>query len=271
MRKKVGLALGSGAAKGMAHIGVLEVFQKEGIPIDFIAGTSIGAAIGAIYAHSQDATALKMRVLELTPSKLARLIDPAMPKSGFLKGRKIKDLLASFLDGAVRFGDLAIPFACVAADIDTGEEVIFERGSLLEAVRASISIPAVFTVAKARGRNLVDGQLVDPVPVDVVRKMGAEFVIAVNVIPDMHTRVAAADGSPGEKQQEPRLMYVMMQSLYIATYKLARTAMEGADVIIEPPVAGIGSGDFHRAEECILQGELAAEDAVIEIKRRLGL
>ncbi|MDD5127728.1 MAG: patatin-like phospholipase family protein [Dehalococcoidales bacterium] len=271
MRKKVGLALGSGAAKGMAHIGVLEVFQKEGIPIDMIAGTSIGAAIGVIYARTQDATNLKMRILELNSRKLAMLIDPALPKNGFLKGRKIKDLLASFLDGGTKFSDLDIPFACVAADIDTGEEVVFDRGPVLEAVRASISIPAVFTVAKCRGRNLVDGQLVNPVPVNVVRRMGADFIIAVNVLPDLQSRLETVTEEPRGKRREPTLMHVMMQSMYITTYKLAQTSMEGADIVIEPPVAGIGSGDFQRAEECILQGELAAEDAIPAIRRRLGM
>ncbi len=250
--KKVGLALGSGAAKGMAHIGVLVALQQAGIPIDMIAGTSIGAAVGAIYAHTKDATRLKKRILELSAKGFARFLDPALPRNGFIKGNKIKDLLASFLEGNIKFSDLAIPFACVAADIDTGEEMVFDRGSVLDAVRASISIPAVFTVVHAKSRHLVDGGLVNPVPVNVVQQMGADFIIAVNVMPDVAERVQLTEVERKEKHQNPNLVHVVMQSLYIGTTPLVRASLKRADVVIAP------DGNVNRA------GQAAGQDKMPE-------
>ena len=160
-RKKVGLALGGGAVRGLAHIGVLEILEKEGVPIDAIAGTSIGAAVGALYAKGKNPEAIKDVVLDIKWLRLAPLLDLTLPKSGFIGGRKVKELLKSII-GDVAFEDLKIPLVCVATDIMTGEEILIDEGSVLEAVRASISIPVVFTLAKWRGRYLVDGGLVNP-------------------------------------------------------------------------------------------------------------
>ncbi len=261
-RKKIGLALGSGAARGLAHIGVLEVLKKEGIPIDMIAGTSAGAAVGAIYAWSTDIDQMKEQALEAGWKKIAPLIDPSFPKTGLIKGKKIKNLLASYVGGNIKFSDLKIPFACVATDIETGEEVVIDRGSVPEAVRASISVPAIFTVVKRGDRYLVDGGLVNPVPVSVVKRMGADFIIAVNVMPEVTDRTE-------KMNKEPNIFQIIMQSLYITTYSLVRSSVEDADTVIEPDVANIGAGDFQKALELILRGEQAAQSAIPEIKRGL--
>ena len=270
-KRKIGLALSGGAARGLAHIGVLAALEKEGIPIDMIAGTSAGAAVGALYAQSQDAGRIKELALGLSWKKLAPLLDPSFPRTGFIKGKKIKDLLASFIGGDIIFSDLKIPFACVATDIDTGEEVVIDHGSVPEAVRASISIPAIFTVVKRGGRYLVDGELVNPVPVSVVKRMGADFIIAVNVIPDVADRTHHRAGKEGEKEsfKAPNIIHILMQSIYIGTYSLVTHSLEKANIVIEPHVAHIGPGDFLHAQECIVQGELAAQDSIPEIKRKL--
>jgi NTE family protein len=262
--KKVGLALSGGAARGLAHVGVLEVLQREGIPIDMIAGTSAGAVIGAIYAWNQDTALITRDALDANWKRVAPLIDPSLPKSGFLKGKKIKDLLATYIGGNKKFSDLRIPFVCVATDIDTGEEVVIDRGSVPEALRASISIPGIFTVVKREGRYLVDGGLTTPVPVDVVRRLGADFVIAVNVTPDVSDRIKKVE-------KEPNIFQVMLQSIYITTYSLAQNSLEDADIVIEPDLANIGAGDFHKAQELIKRGEQAAQRVIPEIKRRLKL
>jgi NTE family protein len=262
LRKKIGLALGGGAARGLAHIGVLDILQKEGIPIDMIAGTSAGAVAGAIYAWNQDTTQIKTEALAVNWRKLAPLIDPSLPKSGLIKGKKIKDLLASYIGGNIKFSDLKIPFACVATDIDTGEEVVFDQGLVPEALRASISIPGIFTVVKREGRYLVDGGLTTPVPVNVVKRMGADFIIAVNVTPTVTNRTQRLD-------KEPNIFHVMMQSIYITTYSVTRSSLEDADIVIEPDVAHIGAGDFQKAPELIKRGEQAARSAIPEIKRKL--
>ncbi|MFC1917939.1 patatin-like phospholipase family protein [Chloroflexota bacterium] len=269
--KKVGLALGGGVARGLAHIGVLEVLEREGIPINLIAGTSIGAAIGAIYAATGDATKAERWLFRQSRKKFTSFVDISLPKTGFIKGDKIKVLLASFLGKNIDFSALKIPFACVATDIDTGEEVILNQGSVTDAIRASISIPGIFTLTEHNGRHLVDGGLVNPVPVNVVQQMGADFTIAVNVIPDMHYPIVLKDRDTPQKHHEPNLVHVIVQSIYIGNYAIVRSSLEEADVIIEPRVAHIGAGDFHSASECIRQGELAAQEAVPEIKKKLKI
>ena len=271
-KKKIGLALSGGAARGLAHIGVLEVLEREGIPIDMIAGTSAGAIIGAFYAQGKTATQIANLTLGLSWKKLASVSDLSLPKTGFLKGAKIKDLLALSLGGDIKFSDLRMPFACVATDIDTGEEVVIDDGLVLEALRASISLPAVFTVVKLRKRYLVDGGLVNPVPVSVVKRMGADFIIAVNVIPDVADRTHHRGSNEKTRSlKEPNIFHILMQSTYIGTYSLVRSSMEEADATVEPNVAHIGSGDFGHIKECILLGEQAAQEALPEIKRRLRI
>lgn len=159
--------------------------------------------------------------------------------------------------------------ACIATDIVTGEEVVIDQGSVLEAIRASISVPAIFTVVKWGGRYLVDGGLVNPVPVSVVKRMGADFVIAVNVIPDAADRTPQANKERTENLKEPNIISIIMQSIYIGTHSLVRASLGEANIVIEPRVAHIGYGDFHRAQEFILQGELAARSSISEIKRQI--
>ena len=262
------MALGSGAARGLAHIGVLEVLEREGIHIDLIAGTSAGAAVGALYAQGKNAGQIKKLVQELGWKKLAPLVDLSLPKSGLIKGKKIKALLTQFIGGDIQFSHLKLPFACVATDINTGEEIIIDRGSVTEAVRASISMPAIFTAVKREGRYLVDGSLVNPVPVSVARDMGADFIIAVNVIPDVTAQAHRVNKEHMKAHREPNIFHVIMQSIYIGAYSLTRSSLEEADIVIEPQVAHIGAGDFHNAKGLILQGTLAAQDSIPEIKRQ---
>jgi len=270
MEKKTGLALGGGAARGLAHIGVLNVLEQEGIPIAVIAGTSVGAIIGALYAGSKNAHLIKERAIELSNRRLARFIDPALPRTGFIRGEKFNELLASFLGANTRFSDLQMPFACTATDIDTGEAVVLDRGPVIEAVRASMSLPGIFTVAKWGGRYLVDGGLANPVAVNLAQKMGADFVIAVNVIPGVLKRSHKSAEDSRKRDREPNILHVLIQSIHIGTYSLVRSSLEDADIVIEPDVAYIGAAEFHRARECIEQGELAARKAMSDIKSRLG-
>lgn len=317
-RIKIGLALGGGAARGLAHIGVLEVLQKEGIPIDMVAGTSAGAIVGALFAQGKDADEIKSLALEFSSRKLAHFVDPYLPKSGFIRGGKIQDLLVSYI-GDVGFYDMKMPFACVATDVETGEEVVIDQGSVPEAVRASISIPGVFAVARWKERYLVDGGVVNPVPVNVLKGMGASFIVAVNVIPEVSDepqrliieqkdnakasnivhkvsnkaqrlineerehlkkfdivqrvteKVQQSTEERREILKEPNIIHVLMQSLNISMYFLAKATLRDADIIIAPQVAHIGLDDFHNVEECIQRGNLAAIEAIPEIKKGLTL
>ena len=267
--RKIGLALGGGAARGLAHIGVLDVLQKESIPIDMIAGTSAGAVIGALYAQGRDSGVLRDLVRGLTRKRLISLADLIPSRTGLIQGEKIKDLLEVAIGGDMAFTDLKIPFACIATDIMTGEEVVINQGSVLDGVRASISIPLLFSATKWRSRYLVDGGLVNPVPVSVLRKMGADFVIAVNVIPEIHHNAHEAGEETKKDIKEPNIFSVIVQSMQMAQCLLVRSSIQDADIVINPDAAHIGFGDFYRARECIKQGEIAARDSISEIKRRL--
>ena len=267
--RKVGLALGGGSARGLAHIGVLKVLEKEGIPINMITGTSVGAVIGALYAQGKDASVIEDLALHLTQKRLFSLMDLTLPRTGFIRGEKIKGLLEMVIGGNAKFSDLRIPFACVATDIMTGEEIVINQGLVLDGVRASISLPGILTLATWGNRHLVDGGLVDPVPVDVLKEMGADFIIAVNVIPDIRARIHITDKDKTGKIKEPNIIGIIMQSIYIATYSLARTSLEGADIAIQPQVAHIGPTNFWEARECIELGEVAAKASIPEIKRKL--
>ena len=255
---KVGLALSSGGARGLAHIGVLAVLEKEGIPIDMIAGSSAGAFIGALYAQGRSVTQMKNLAMEWGAKKLSILANPALPRTGLFQGRKIVNALKSII-GDTDFADLRIPFACVAADIISGEEVVIKHGPVWQGVRASTSIPVLLTLARWEDRYLVDGSLVNPVPVSVLKEMGANFIIAVSTTPDISI----------DKTKEPNMFNIIMQTIYIVSHRLLKSSLTGANVVIKPQIASIGYFDFRRAEECISQGEVAARKLIPEIKEKL--
>lgn len=269
-KTKVGLALGGGAAWGLAHIGVLEVLQRERIPIDMIAGTSFGGLVGAFCARGQDCSLLRDMAVKINLMKMLSLADLAIPKSGLFGGKAVINLLQKMMGSDIEFDDLPIPLSLVATDIITGEEVVIDQGSVLEGVRATISIPGIFTVAKWQDRYLVDGGLVNPVPVSVLKKMGADFIIAVNVIPDIGDKARQAKKGEKKGRKEPNIFNVLLQSLYISTYIIAKASVKGADIAIHPKTAHISPADFHRAREFIEQGEIAAREAMPEIKRKLS-
>ena len=273
-KRKVGLALGGGAARGMAHIGVLEVLQKEDIPVDMIAGTSAGALVGALALSGHSAEEIRQFVLSFDWGRRANLLDISL-RNGLLSGNKITAQLNKFMGGDLKFSQLTKPFACVACDVVTGEEVVMTRGSVTEAVRASISIPVVFTAVKRQGRYLVDGGLVNQVPVSVVRAMGADVVVAVNVVPrrihKIKHKLQEEQANPaGRAVSRPNILGVMLNTLDIVNSCHVEASLLGADYVIEPDTLDIGPADFQHAADCILRGELAAADAVAAIRRLLA-
>jgi NTE family protein len=159
------------------------------------------------------------------------------------------------------FHDLHIPFSCVAVDIDNGEEVVIKDGKVWEAVRASSSVPVIFTLRKWRGRNLVDGGLMNPVPTKTARDMGADFVISVNVLPFKSE----------SDNRDPNIFSIMMKAFYILDSKFIESSLRGSDVVIQPDVVHIAFTDFQRTEECIEKGVEAARKMVPQIKKKLSL
>jgi NTE family protein len=180
---RVGLALGSGAARGWAHLGVIQALVEAGIRIDYIAGTSIGSLVGAFFAAGK-IDMLQELILALDWKKFTTLIDVVFPKSGIIEGKKIANIMREHVP-KTRIEDFPLPFNAVCTDLFTGHEIILQQGDVIEAIRASISIPGIFTPVRKDNTFLVDGGLVNPVPVSVVRSMGAGFVIAVDINHDV--------------------------------------------------------------------------------------
>ena len=186
--KKIGLALGSGSARGWAHIGVIRALSEAGIRVDCVAGTSIGAMVGAAYASGK-IDELEETALQFDWRHIFHFFDIVFPKSGLIDGMKVADFIRSHVEEK-NIEELPIPFRAVTTDLTTGHEVVIQDGDIIEAVRASISLPGIFTPVKKNGKILVDGGLVNPVPVSVVRGNGADFVIAVDLSRDMMTKRA---------------------------------------------------------------------------------
>ncbi len=180
--KKVGLALGSGSAKGLSHIAVIQYLETLGIPIDMIAGSSIGALIGALHCVGSlkrfTSDTIKMKRMELFA-----LFDPVIPTSGLMRGEKIFEFLKKYIPADTNIEDLETPLRIVATDFNSGRAVVFQRGRLLDAIRASVSIPGIFVPAKYKGTFLIDGGVANPLPINIVKRMGAGLTIAVNLHP----------------------------------------------------------------------------------------
>ena len=180
LRKTVGLALGSGSSRGWAHIGAIEALEEENIPIDYVVGSSVGSYVGALYA-SGSLQSLKAFVLSMDGRKVFSYFDVVLPRSGILNGTKRLKELYSFHTDAEDFSELKIPVMMVATDLATGKKVVLKSGNILNALRATMSIPGLFAPVRIKDRWLVDGGLVDPVPVGVARALEADVVIAVDL------------------------------------------------------------------------------------------
>lgn len=262
---KIGLALGSGGAKGIAHIGVLKSLEKHNIPINYIAGSSIGAIIGAHYALYQDSKKLEELVLSLTRKKGLELFDFTV-RGGLIKGQKTETFLAEILQNA-QFNDLKLPFAVVATDFNSAEQVVFKSGNLIKAIRASIAVPAVYQPLFYLNKILADGGLSNPVPVTISQEMGADITIAVNL-----------DKIFIENQivSLPPLIRVPMHAITILRHNLALNAVSKADIIISPHnklrVGLIGWNNLfnkERALQIIKEGEKATDKIIPEIEEKI--
>lgn len=185
--RKVGLALGSGGAKGLSHIAVIEYLESMGIPIDMIAGSSIGAIIGALYAFGAMGK-FKEDMLRFSNRELLSFMDPVMPRSGLIEGKGFVKFMQRYIPASAKIEDLKIPLAILSTDYINGESVVFRSGNLLEALRASVSIPGVIVPVRHGASLLIDGGVANPLPINIVRDMGAGLTIAVNLHPRLKKR-----------------------------------------------------------------------------------
>jgi len=264
---KIGIALGSGGAKGLAHIGVLKALEKHNIPISYIAASSIGAFIGAHYARFHDIKRLEEVVLSFNRKKGFELFDFTVSGGGIIKGKKTESFVAEILENA-QFEDLKIPFAAVATDFNTAESIIFTEGKLSKAIRASISVPAFYQPVFYQNRLLADGGLSNPVPVTVAKNMGADITIAVNLDQVFHDN---------KLDSIPPLSQIPMHAVTILRHNLAYYGIQSADVIISPQnkfhIGLVGWNNlFDNAKviQIIKEGEDATEKVIPEIEKRIA-
>ncbi len=180
---RIGLALGSGSSRGWAHFGVIQALDELGVPVHCVAGTSIGALVGAIFASGTTTSVIDL-IPKLEWRKIASIFDVVFPRSGLIDGKRLSDFIRQYVH-ETRIEDLPIPFSAIATDLATGQEVVLSKGDVIEAVRASMSFPGILTPVRYGDTILVDGGMVNPVPVNIVRKMGAEVVIAVDLNHDI--------------------------------------------------------------------------------------
>jgi NTE family protein len=290
-KPRIGLALGSGSSRGWAHIGAIRALEERGIRFDLICGTSIGALVGAVHA-SEQLDPLEEWVTSLVWGKVWRLMDITL-KGGLIRGQRLFNLLrATFRD--LDIAELATPFGAVATELSSGREIWLRNGKLLDVVRASCALPGLFTPVVHNGSVLVDGGLVNPVPVSMCRALGADLVIAVDLswgkLGPYRTRgrevvaKAAEDPSwlgriasgwlggarrPGEEPTIPSIFEVFNTALDIVEQRVARSRLAGepADVLITPLLPDFGTMEYHRGREAIAEGRAAVERMMPLIER----
>ena len=253
-KPKIGLALGGGAARGFAHIGVIKMLESQGIFPDYVVGTSAGAVVGALYAGGHDAYAMQKIAQQLDETIFA---DWTLGGRGFLKGESLQSFVNQHLKNRT-LEKLNKPFAVVATDLKSGERVVFRSGDTGLAVRASAAVPGIFQPTQFRGKTYVDGGLSSPVPVQAAREMGADFIIAVDIS-------EKPDGQPVDS-----LSSIMWQTITIMGGVIGKTELQGADIVIRPNLPYVKSWDFKARHDAILEGERAAQSAVPLIRQKLA-
>ena len=255
-RPTLGLALGGGFARGIAHIGVLKVLEEEGIPVDFVAGTSVGSIIGAGYCSGMTAAELSDLARTLRLSSLARL---TLSRYGFYNN----DRMVRFFERVLkqhRFEDLKIPLAIVATEFRTGEPAVFTEGKLVDPIRASCAYPGMFLPVEIGGKSYIDGMLAYPVPTTPLRQMGADCVLGIYL------------SAHWNQARPPKHVFeVIGQCFSIAQAKLADSWKKDASLVIEPELAGFSYDCFERTPELITVGEMAMKAALPQVKAMLGL
>jgi NTE family protein len=247
---KIALVLGAGASRGFAHIGVIKVLESNKIPVHMIVGTSAGSFVGALYAYGFNAFELQKLSFALERDDI---VDLTVPDKGFLKGEKIEGYI-NYILRETPMEKLRIPFYAVATDIQNGREMVFGSGNTGTAVRASCSIPGIFIPPVISGRMYVDGGVVSPVAVDAARRLGADIVIAVDLSGDIDSSLPKGT------------IEVIMQSISIMYAKLSAVQLSKADIVISPKVGYLGSTDFTKRHEAVLEGEKAALSVLPKIQ-----
>ncbi|MDP3804641.1 MAG: patatin-like phospholipase family protein [Candidatus Omnitrophota bacterium] len=247
--------LGGGSARGLAHIGVLSVLEREKIPIDSIVGTSMGALVGAAYSVGQSIRNMEDKAYKFSANKL---LDPTIPRMGLLAGERLE---ASIIDliGDKGFGDCKIPLAIVTTDIQTGEEIVHRSGNLVKVIRASCSWPGIFNPVKIDGRILTDGGIKNSIPTRIAKAQNADYILAVDV------------GFCVKRGEIKNIFQMILQSFQITGEELNKYQSIEADLVIKVDLCDLDQMAFERSREAIEKGEKAAELLITQLKKDIGL
>lgn len=253
--KKIGLALGGGAAHGVAHIGVLQVLEEHGIPIDYISGCSAGAIVGGLYATGSD---MYMAGKLATTIEMSSFIDITIPRTGFIKGDKAEKLVDMLTKGK-NAEECVIPFSAIACDILSGECVTLSNGRVSKICHASFAMPGIFEPVNIDGMQLIDGGAMTRIPSEQVRKMGADYVIAVDV------------GYQGwGHKRATNIMEVIMSAFDMCDWEVTEQMYDRADIVINPDLRDIPMTSLEKSAECLQKGRDAAEAVVGRILEDIG-
>lgn len=272
----IGLALGGGGARGLAHVGVLQVLEREGIGVSCIAGTSMGGLIGAAWASGVAADALAEELCRMGQwDRIFRLADLDLSAGGIMSGRRLRRYLEEKLGASLMFDDLRVPLALVAVDMNTGRKVALRQGSVLDAMRATMSIPGIFAAVEIDGMRLVDGGILDNVPASTAKELGAEKVVAVDVMPSFSANEAgkAPVVAPLDLPYLPRVIgdLVRAENVMMSAITEVELTRSRPDLVIRPALPNDVSAmaGFHRGAECIEAGRAAAEESLAAIQKLL--
>jgi NTE family protein len=250
---RVGIALGGGGARGFAEIGVLRVLEQERIPVSAVAGTSVGALVGALYADTGRVLDAEFHAVALQESDIFDYAISSVLSGGLIQGERLEDFLRTRLRNN-QIQQMPVPFAAVAVDLRTGQSMIFTHGPIAPAVHASAAIPGVFVPVTIDGRTYVDGGVVDPVPADAARQLGAQVVIAVAIPPDI----------PDETPTNP--LVIAYRAVTIMASQIGNLRAREADIVIRPEVGDVAFDDFSQKKRLIESGEVAARAALPQIR-----
>jgi len=260
-RKKIGLALGGGASKGLAHIGVLKALEEARIPIDMIAGTSMGAVVGGWYAAGGDISSMEGIISSFKKREKNMLAKVSLRKGKpKLRDGSIMDIIDKHF-GNIKMDECKIPFRAVATDVKNGDEIVLSEGKMSDNIRASAAIPVIFDPVDIGDRTLVDGGLINPVPADVVRDMGADIVIAV----DVSTHWFDVSAFPAGSLTIRNLHSIFYAMVSVLGYQLSKEILKKADIVIRPPVLGYKWLDFRKSEDIIATGYKTAKSSMTDI------
>jgi NTE family protein len=272
-KKKVGIALSGGAARGIAHIGVLQVLEGLGVKIDAVSGCSMGAIVGAIYSLGTPLKELEDYIENTDWRSFMVFSMFSLSSKGIINEHKIVEVLKKFL-GDKTFDDCQIPFNAVSVDIIKGQKVVFNSGRLIDAVRASIAVPGIIPPVCKDGMLLVDGGIIEPVPTEALRALKANFIIASSIsfeIEDQQVKELEECSAKDKDLKKISVQVIIDKSLNLIQNQMARAYVERADIVIEPKSGKFGFFDFIKGQEIIDSGRKAATAKIPEIKRKLKI